>query len=128
MLYNNIVTPHTAVKLITGRQVARMARNGSAHQRAALAAQLYEGDVELVQPTAAQAQKLCNSHQSYFDVARRATPELRQEIVAGEESLFGKYITDEVLDRLARLDAERLWAALDRAEHNKQEIEEFASA
>jgi hypothetical protein len=118
----NFTSADRAVRTISGRRLNRLVRYASARDRALLALELEQGEVHLLSPTRAQVAALTHASLGYIGTVSRLTADERIQLARGQSSLSRlhnshRYIaTDAAIDRIvAKLGAERIMAALDRA-------------
>jgi hypothetical protein len=103
---------------LTGRQLARSARQLNPTARAVLSEQLRAGSVQVMKLTAGQARRLSGASFGYANALHRATRQEWDDVVSGRRKLadlVNKPMSDAALDKLIiKLGPGRVMAALDR--------------
>jgi hypothetical protein len=107
MLYD----PKSVKTTVTGINLARGHRSPS--RRAAVAAQLVLGEIEIIKPTLKQACGMTGANREYARKLLHADHSVRLNVEAGVISITDAFPTDDELLHLAReVGVERLWQAI----------------
>ena len=109
-----------AVRVVTGRALARLIRKGNPTSRAMLAADWVAGRLIVEKPTIGQASTWTRASRPYTYAARRLTAQGRNAVRAGRLKLTdvvrnGRPLNDDKLVALVKeLGPDRVMSALDR--------------